>query len=113
MAKLIEIVLSVPISTSICERGFSAQNVVKTIKRNRLNDESLEGLLRIATNGPPPEKMDHSVAVLGWLMKNMRTGDQAVKPNKTPRSDEGAELSEMLDNVSVDMGAKRASLFAQ
>ena len=43
MAKLIQIVLSMPVSMSICERGFSAQNVVKTIKRTRLNDYILEG----------------------------------------------------------------------
>ena len=110
MSKLIRTVLSLPISTSVCERGFSAQNVIKTIKRNRVNDEALEGLHRY--KWPPPEKMDHSAAVKGWLMKNKRTDDKAVKPMKTSKSDEGNELTEMLDDIPVDMDAKRAILFA-
>ena len=102
-----------PVSTSICERGFSGQNVVKTIKRTRLNDHSLEGLLRIATNGPPPEQMDHIAAVLGWLTTNKRTEEKSVKPKKVAQSADGAELGEDLDGIKVDMEAKRFILFGQ
>ena len=94
-------------------RGFSAQNVVKTIKRTRLNDYSLQVLLRIETNGPPPEQMDHSAAVLGWLRRNKRTEEKSVKPKKVAQSADGAELGEDLDGIPVDMDAKRLILFGQ
>ena len=107
MAKLVRIVPSMPLSTTICKRGFSAQNVVKTIKRTRLNDHSLEGLFRIATNGPPPEQMDHSAAVLGGLRTNKRTEEKCVKPKKVAQSADGAELGEDLEAIPVDMEANR------
>ena len=112
MVTLLRIVLSLPISTSICERGFSAQNVIKTIRRTRLNDNKLEALLRIATNGPPPELMDHTAAVNAWLRVSKRTEDPAQK-QKSTLADQGAELSEDQYAVPIDMNAKRALLFGQ
>ncbi|GAV04010.1 hypothetical protein RvY_14358 [Ramazzottius varieornatus] len=59
-----------PVSTAICERGFSIQDVIKTIRRTRLNERSLDALMRIAINGPPPGEMDFLNIIMSWV----RTG---------------------------------------
>ncbi len=50
--RLIESVLSIPIGSSSCERGFSSMNYIKDKKRSHLNLLNLENLLRIKDIGP-------------------------------------------------------------
>ena len=40
------------VSTSICERAFSVQNLIKTRVGNRLGSKNLEAMLGIALEGP-------------------------------------------------------------
>ena len=51
-AILMSFFLSVPLNSATCERGFSAQNLVKTKLRNRLTEEHQNELLRVSLNGP-------------------------------------------------------------
>lgn len=115
LAKLFRVVLSLPASTAICERGFSAQNVIKTIRKNSLNDESLETLLRIATNGSPPHEMDHRMVVKAWFAANhKRTDEKKPKTSANTLDDaEGEELTKQLMVVPVNMEAKRKLLFGE
>ena len=49
--------LVIPSSTVSCERGFSKQNLIKEMKRNRLNIEHLDDLMRVSLNGPHIEEI--------------------------------------------------------
>ena len=52
--------MSVPLNSATCERGFSAQNLVKTKLRNRLTEERQNELLRVSLNGPCMAKFDYA-----------------------------------------------------
>ena len=58
MAKLISIIVIIPVTSVPCERGFSSANRIKTRLRNRLLVENLDVLLRIVLEGPPLEEFD-------------------------------------------------------
>ena len=51
MAKLIQIILVIPVTSVPCERGFSASNRIKTRLRNRLYIDTVDTLLRISLEG--------------------------------------------------------------
>lgn len=51
--KLLIIGLTLPLSTAVCERGFSTQNRIKLKKRVRLGDDHVETLTRLSCEGPP------------------------------------------------------------
>ncbi|GAV07125.1 hypothetical protein RvY_17000 [Ramazzottius varieornatus] len=53
-----------PVSTAICERDFSIQNLIKTMRRTRLNERSL---MRSSINGPPPGEMDFVNNIMTWI----------------------------------------------
>ena len=53
-----ELLLVVPLNSAICERGFSAQNLIQTKHRNRLFDKRQNQLLRISINGADNAQFD-------------------------------------------------------
>ena len=61
-AILMEYFLVVPLNSATCERGFSSQNIVKTKHRNRLTEQRMDQLLRVAINGPMFDKFDYDKA---------------------------------------------------
>lgn len=64
-AKLCEIALCIPVSTAVCERGFSRQNFLKNNLRNALNESNLENLMKIC-NGPEIDLFPFTAAVKHW-----------------------------------------------
>ena len=60
---LIEILLLFPISSATVECGFSTMRRIKTDWRSRLNEETLDHLLRISTDGLPLSEFDPNPAV--------------------------------------------------
>ena len=58
LISLWQYVLVIPTSTSICERGFSKQNWVKSERRSRLNLKTLDALMRAFLNGLEVDAMD-------------------------------------------------------
>ena len=66
LAKLASIAIIIPVSTADCERGFSCMNRVKTDLRNRLKTETLDQLLRISIEGPPPRHYNFDRAATLW-----------------------------------------------
>ncbi|XP_030288729.1 zinc finger protein 862-like [Sparus aurata] len=74
--ELVMIMLVLPISAAQCERGFSAQNRIKTSTRSSLAVSTTEDLMRISLEGPPLESYDPSQAVERWLSsKQVRRPD--------------------------------------
>ena len=50
--KLLEIILSLPVSTATVEGSFSKMKLIKTRLRSRLTDDNLKRLMRISIKGP-------------------------------------------------------------
>ncbi|GAV03056.1 hypothetical protein RvY_13538 [Ramazzottius varieornatus] len=67
LEQLLVVASVLPVSTAICERGLSIQNVNKTIRRSRLNERRLDALMRIAINGPPLGEMDFLNIIMSWV----------------------------------------------
>ena len=55
---LINIMLTLPVGTATVERSFSQMKMIKTRLRNRLSDDNLARLMRIAIEGPDLEHVD-------------------------------------------------------
>ena len=72
LSKLASIILTLPISTANCERGFSTMNRIKTDPRNRLKTFTLDMLIRLSSEGPSLETFDFDAAVNVWAQKNKR-----------------------------------------
>jgi hypothetical protein len=71
VAKLCEIALCIPVSTTACKRGFSLQNWLKDKHRNRLAENSLEHLMKIV-KGPPVTDFPFKRAVKLWYEAKRR-----------------------------------------
>jgi len=56
-----------PISSAVCERGFSCMNMNDTASRNRLKVESLSALTFLKVNGPRPTAFNPSPYADHWL----------------------------------------------
>lgn len=55
---LANIALTIPVSSAARERGFSCQNRIKTGLRNRLSEQNLDSLMKVAIEGPPLAEFD-------------------------------------------------------
>jgi len=63
---LIELLFTISISNEHLERCFSQMKVLKTNKRSSLNKQSLDNLLCLRLEGPPPNQWDATGAVQLW-----------------------------------------------
>ena len=63
---LVEIVLVIPTSSAICERGFSAMARKKSDWRSKLGPEMLDNLMSISINGPPINEYNCASALYRW-----------------------------------------------
>ena len=64
---LVEIMMTISMSTAIVERGFSHVNNIKDATRTTLGNENLNNLLEIKINGPPMATFKPELAILHWL----------------------------------------------
>ena len=53
LARLIEILLLLPVSNAKVERGFGTMRRIKTDWRSRLSEHTMDSLMRISVDGPP------------------------------------------------------------
>lgn len=68
-AKLASIALVIPVSSVLCERGFSTQNRIKNTRRSRLTDEHVDNLMLISIHGPPIQDFNFNEAVANFNEK--------------------------------------------
>lgn len=73
---LIEIILCIPVSSAVCERGFSAMARIKSDWRASLTHEMLNYLMAISIHGPAVEQYNCEHALELWF----RGGDRARRP---------------------------------
>lgn len=57
---------------AICECGFSLLNNIKTEKRNKLNTQTTDMLLRIKLHGPSANEFDPNAAIELWWNSSIR-----------------------------------------
>ncbi len=66
MLKLLDIALTVPVSSVDCERGFSKQNLIKTKIRAKLKTENVSTLMKMSVDTPDMDKFDFHAAFVIW-----------------------------------------------
>ena len=67
MTQLWQVILTLPASTTSCERGFSTQNLIKSYGRCALNITTLDALMRIAMAKIPMESLDFEDIWERWM----------------------------------------------
>ena len=72
MSTLAKVCRVVPIQTADVERTFSQIKLIKSRIRNRMNENTLNSLLRIAIEGPPISNFPFTDAVQLWATKKNR-----------------------------------------
>ena len=70
---LVKIMLVLPISSAVCERGFSSVNRIKSDVRSSLHTETVEDLIRISVEGPQLEDYDARQDVKQWFSQGKRS----------------------------------------
>ncbi|KAK0134949.1 Zinc finger protein 862 [Merluccius polli] len=63
---LMDLVMSIPVSTADCERGFNTMKQVKTDWRSKLTSASLTDLLMVQLSSPEIRNYDPSTAIDLW-----------------------------------------------
>ena len=76
---LVDAIKTIPCSTSECERGFSAMNLIMTDLRSTLVTEHVSALLFIKLHGPPLSKWKPQTYVRSWLVKHRSTTDSRTR----------------------------------
>ena len=69
---LIEIMMTISLSTAVVERGFSHMNLVKSSTRTLLGNEVLNNLLEVKLNGTSTNDFDPDPSILHWLESGKR-----------------------------------------
>ena len=67
MTQLWQVVLTLPTSTTSCERRFSTQNHIKPFRKCALNISTSEALMRIAMAKIPIESLDFEDIWERWM----------------------------------------------
>ena len=70
--KLANASLIMPYQTADCERGFSAQNLIKTSRRSLIQEERLNILMTIKIEGAPWNEFDFVPVIEKWKKKKER-----------------------------------------
>ncbi|KAL4008878.1 hypothetical protein ACER0C_002730 [Sarotherodon galilaeus] len=82
---LVHIMLVLPVSAAVCERGFSAQKRIKSDTRASLHSETVDDLIRISVEGPSLEDFDARESVASWFTQ----GERSRRPNYRSWPSEG------------------------
>ena len=69
---LIELLFCIPMSNGTVERVFSTVKLIKSDRRSRLSEDTLDHLVRIAVDGPPLAQWDATDAVHLWWRGKQR-----------------------------------------
>ena len=70
---LVEIILFIPVSTAVCERGFSTMKRIRSDWRSTLSAGMLDALMNIAIKGPHYTELQAENAVMAWYFNSQRS----------------------------------------
>jgi len=70
--KLAHATMSIPMSTAVVERGFSAMKLIKTDRRNKLSQPSMDSLMRLWIEAPQMKEFDFEKAFDQWKATKTR-----------------------------------------
>ena len=101
---LVDLILSLPASSAICERGFSLMKLIKTDYRNKLRCDTMTQLIRIKLHSQSIEEFDPSPAIHHWNQTGHRR--PAFKQNKRQKLEEATELSEAVLDGNIQQEAE-------
>ena len=86
--KLAEIVICLPVSSAICERGFSCLKRIKCDWRSSLTTSQLNNLMLVSIQGPSVEEYYAQVALQRWWEQGQRQRRPAFQANARPHEDQ-------------------------
>ena len=66
LLKIVEIILCLPMSSAICERGFSCASRIKSTWRSSLTTHQLNNLLIVSIEGPSLDYYNAEIALHRW-----------------------------------------------
>ena len=75
---IVERCLTMAVSSSCSERGFSCLSRLKAEFRNSLKVQTVDHLLNICLNGPSPEQFVAEKAIIHWLQDTQRARRQIL-----------------------------------
>ena len=70
--KLFDLILTLPASSAVCERGFSAMKILKTEYRNRLGSKTMTTLLTVQIHSPEISQFDPVPSIIRWFTPTRR-----------------------------------------
>jgi hypothetical protein len=103
---LSELLFSLPFVNSKVERAFSTMKIIKTDRRNSLHTTTLDDLMEINVEGPPPENFSAEHAVKLWWEDCTRRPNQA--PRKEYKKRSSADSNSQTDETGSE--AEHATL---
>lgn len=86
LKKLIQTILSIPISTADVERGFSILTHTKYDRRSRLTVDNLRSLLFLRVNGPTIGSFDANRYAKAWIRSGHMATDDPRQERKKPKN---------------------------
>lgn len=87
---LLTAVRTIAISSSECERSFSAMNNIVTSKRNALTTEHIASLVFINCIGPPVQLFKPDNYVESWIKSGKRNADEVNCPKRSLQSEDSS-----------------------
>ena len=99
--KLVDIVFTLPVSSSTCERGFSAVKRIKSDWRSALTTDMMNKLLTVAIEGPSVEEYHAERAIHLWMTR----GQRRRRPNFIPDPGQDDAEEDNLFDYLQRMGA--------
>lgn len=97
--RLVQTVLSIPISSAEAERGFSTLKYVEDTRRRRLTPQNLDAIMRIKLNGP--DELDHFAAAK-YADKWIKSGKYATDNPANKRKADSISHS-LLEEENVEL----------
>ena len=99
---LIELLFCIPMSNGRVERVFSTVKLIKSDRRSRLSEDTLDHLVRIAVDGPPLAQWDATDAVHLWWRSKQRRQVQDTRAEPRPGTS-NAENDPTTETYSLDL----------
>ncbi|XP_062506352.1 zinc finger protein 862-like [Corticium candelabrum] len=89
---LVDIMFTISPSTAECERQFSGMKLIKSNRRCRLQQATLDNLMRVHCDGPELEQFAPDNVISAWLMRT--PGSRHIHGHHTSRKRKFSELDQ-------------------